>query len=269
MGNSMFNPESFSIGGGLLDDVVATVKEARIALFDYNGKAAVAVPAIKLTLAIEGEEDVEQFWSVGKNTDWMPSEDGKKLVAIGKATAIVQSSNGAIFLSSVVNAGFPADKITDDITFLEGLQAHWARVPAPKREGLVKTPRADGKEFEATILTIDKIVAMPWEKKVPQAPKAPATTGAPATAAPGAAVVTAAPPAAAAANGDIAEELQGIILAIVAEVGEVAKTKLPSLLLPKVTDASKRTPMVQLAFKDDFLSNIPGVAFAGGKLTLG
>ena len=154
------NPESFVEGGGLLDDVDVTIKEARFIMFDYEGKSPVAVPALKITFDPGDGELVTQCWSMGKATDWQPSKDGKKLIPIGSATAIVKTSNGGIFITSLINASFPSDRLADgDISCIEGLEAHVIRTPAPERTGI------EGQKKNATILIIDKIIALPGENK--------------------------------------------------------------------------------------------------------
>ena len=108
---SILRPSGFSEGGGLLDDVNATVKEARFEIFDYQGKGN-AAPSARFTLSLEDGSEVSQNWSCGKATDWTPSEDGKTLVAIGRATSLNRQSNVALLLESIVNSGFPEDRIS-------------------------------------------------------------------------------------------------------------------------------------------------------------
>ena len=101
---------------------------------------------------------------MGNPNDWLPSDDGSQLVAVGGVTGIRATSNGGIFIKALVDAGFPVDKIGDDITILDGLQAHVIRIPAPKRAGLKKDKK---KDFEDTILIVGEIKALPWEKSQP------------------------------------------------------------------------------------------------------
>jgi hypothetical protein len=249
---SIFRPSNFSEGGGLLNDANVTVKDASIVLWDYQGKGPLT-PAIKFVFAVEGEDNtVEQYWSVGKATDWQPSEDGKKLVPIGKATQIVQSSNGGILLASIVNAGFPEDKITDDITCFVGMKGHVIRVPAPQRSGIAKAPRADGKSFEDTILTFDKITSFPGEKKAGKTGKGVATAKANEEDA-----------------GDVESEAVGVMLSILAENPEgILKSKLPAIAFKAAGNSPNKTQIVQLLYKDDFLSSRGEWTYADGKITL-
>lgn len=154
-----FKPEDFAEGGGLLDNVDVTFKEVRFVMFDYNGKSPEASPALKALLAT-ADGQMEQYWSAGQAKDWTPSKDGTKLVSVGSAKQLSKSSNFFIFIKSLIDSGFPADKISDDCSVFDGLQAHVVRIPAPKRDGLAKS---GDKKYEDKILTVDQIIKLPWE----------------------------------------------------------------------------------------------------------
>lgn len=157
MGVSL-KPSDAVEGGGLLDDVDVTITKSRFAMFDYGGKAQ-PVPAIMWELdAGDGTSPITQYWSVGKALDWMPSDDGKELVPIGKSTQLVNSSNGMVLLSSVVNAGVPESKLGADISIFEGMECHVNRVAAPERKGI------QNRKENQTILVVTKIHKLPWEK---------------------------------------------------------------------------------------------------------
>ena len=255
MGGGLFNPDSFAVGGGLLDDVDVIVKQARIVMFDYNGTQP-EQPAVELTLEHGGEETT-QAWTVGKAADWQPSEDGTQLIAVGRATQINASSNAAILLKSLVDAGFPGDKLGDSITILEGLEGHVMRVPAPVRKGL-----KDQKEGQ-TILTFASITKLPWDK----AGAAKAKPGAKGKAA--AAKAPEAPPEAPEPDS-IEAQAQDILLELIAAAGDagVAKASLPSLVYKQHATNPNKKEIVQKLFDDAFLKAGPWT-YAGGKLTLG
>jgi len=254
---SLLNPKGFSEGGGLLDDINATVKEARFEIFDYQGKGN-AAPSARFTLSLEDGSEVSQNWSCGKATDWTPSEDGKTLVAIGRATSLNRQSNVALLLESIVNSGFPEDRIGDDITIFEGMEAHFVRVPAPERKGLTKRTDAQGNVIEQTVLVVDKIIKLPWEKKA-SAPKGQAKAPASAPKA----------PARAAAEGeDLTEVASAAVLEILAENPDgVAKAQLPALLFKKLASHPKKAQIMQVAFKNEFLSS-GSWTYDKGKLSL-
>lgn len=262
---SVFQPKNMVEGGGLLDDVDAVIKEMRVVNWDYNGKVPVPVPALKATLEIDGVDGGhEQYWSMGKGTDWQPSEDGFSVVAVGKATGITRSSNAGILIESMVNAGFPENKVTDDVRCFEGLKAHWTRVSAPKRAGSApKAPRADGRVFEDTILTVGSILSLPGEKKKATAPpkaaagsSAPKTTAAPAPAAP------------VAADGDLDDRCTELVMEVLAEnPNGVTKSQLPGLVFKKVGKDANKNKIVTRVFQEDFLTS-GAWTYEGGKVSL-
>lgn len=246
-----FKPSEMGEGGGLLDDVDVTLKECRVCTWDYNGTVPTAVPAIKVVMQLtDGGDTAEQYWSAGSPKDWMPSDDGKKLVAIGKQTVLVRSSNAGILMESILNSGFPEDKLGDDISVLEGMEAHLMRVPAPKRGGLVKKARADGREFEDTILTVSKIHKLPWEKKGKAKGKATDEAG----------------------GGDeaVKASAEAALMAVLAQHPDgVTKQQIPGLVFKEV-DAKdpNRNEVVKLVFTDDFLKVGPW-SFEDGIVKLG
>ena len=250
------NPEDFTEGGGLIDDIDVILKENVFDMFDYNGTVQPGVPSLKITMDHEGD-DVVQYYSMGSANDWLPSEDGKQLIAVGKAQNIRLSSNGGIFLKSLIDAGFPADKLSDDISILDGLQAHVIRVPAPKRPGLEKKE----KKYEDTILIVSEIKALPWEKKTPK--------GAPGKAAGKATAAGKKSPAKKeeTSEGDVSEEATNAILTILADAGSITKKELPGVLFKAEKDNPSRNDIIKMAFDEDFLSGGPW-GYADGVLTL-
>ena len=246
------NPETFTEGGGLIDDVDVSFKDCLFEMFDYQGKVAVPIPALKATMVTEDGDEMDQFWSMGSANDWIPSEDGSQIVAVGSATGIRSSSNGGIFLKSLIDAGFPVDKLGDDITVLDGMQAHVIQVPAPKRAGIKKAKRADGKEYEDTILIIGEIKTMPWEKSKPKgAPKGKA-----------AGKGKAKPKAksaeeAHAQDEDLEAKATAAILEILEEAGTVSKKELPGKIFQTMKADPDRNAVVKLVFSDEFLGSGP------------
>lgn len=177
MGESIsLRPSEMVEGGAVPVDQNLTIKEARFCLYDYNGKAPMTT-AGRLNLVNDEGVEYTQYYSVGDPERFKPSDDGKRLVAVGAAQAVSKSSNFFILANEAVNAGFPENKIGDDITAFEGLYAFWIGLPEPKRSGLVKAPVVEGQTVrEKVVLVPSKIHKLPWEKK---AAGAKATAGKP------------------------------------------------------------------------------------------
>ena len=77
---SVLAPSSQQEGSGLLDNVDVTFAEVRVVLWDYNGKVSVPVPALKVSMELDDGIAQEQYYSLGKATDWQPNEDGTQIV---------------------------------------------------------------------------------------------------------------------------------------------------------------------------------------------
>ena len=259
MGISL-KPSEATEGGGLLDDVQATIKSAKFEQWDYNGKVDYTIPALRLELVVDGEDEPhEQYYSMGSQKQFSASKDGKTLQAIGTAQTLNAGSNGMIFLGSLVNAGFPEDQMEDDITVLNGTVAHFIRQPAPKRGSINNKKEGDR---ESTILVVDAIISLPGEKpKKGAGGKSPAAkTGK------GAAKKTADD------EGATEQDAVDAIMEILAEKPDgVMKQALPALIFAKVKDKANKNDIIQLAFKGEFLGgdDRPWTYGDDGKITLG
>ena len=263
MGISL-KPSEAVEGGGLIDDVDVRLTNPRFELWDYNGAVKKPVPALAIDLVpIDGDDEgdpVPQYWSMGSPKDFVPSKDGSKLNPIGNRTAPNSSSNGMLFLGSLVNSGFPEDDIEDDIGFLDGMVAHVRREPAPKRSGMA--PREDGRE--PTFLAVTDIVHLPGEEPKGKA-KGKASKSAGKAKAAGS---KASKGKAKGKGGSVKETTTEMIVDILKKnEGEVTKQQLPSLLFEEAKDHGNVSEIVQIAFDDKFLADGPW-DFEDGVLTL-
>lgn len=151
-------------GGGLLNDVIVTFKEPKFVRTNYGGKSSTYRPAAHILLVEDdGTTYDDQFWSAGKDTDWVPSDDGHYLVKVGAKSGISKSSNFGLLMKSLMENGFPKDKVDQDITFLDGVKVHLRQQVVADRD---KVKSKDGtKEYDATVLAVAEIIEYPWEKK--------------------------------------------------------------------------------------------------------
>jgi hypothetical protein len=159
-----FNPETFT-SGGLFDDEDAVVKEAVFEVWDYDGKAGnKETTALRLVMATPDGTEHTQYWSVGDPNVYWPSDDGGWIIST--KAALNSSSNFAIFLSMLIQgAGFPLDRIEGNISGLVGLDAHWQRVPPPKKRTVKKSTDDSGNKREDLVLVVSVINALPGEGK--------------------------------------------------------------------------------------------------------
>lgn len=245
------NPENFLEGGGLIDDVDVVFKSCEFAMFDYQGKAD-AAPCLKIVMECDDfDDDMEQYYSMGSPNDWIPSDDGAQLVAVGKATNIRMTTNGGIFLKSLIDSGFPVDDLGDDITALDGTQAHVIQVPAPKRN-LQKTAKQKEREEKfgpPTLLVVSEIIALPGEKKKP--------TGAPKGKATGKGKTTGKKTGKKEASGDLNEKAMAAVMGVLSDEGTITKKELPAKIFQTMKEDPDRNAVVKVVFDDEFLGNGP------------
>lgn len=204
-------PEDFSVGGAMPDGEYM-IAAAKAATFDYNGTQAPS-PALHITFADADGEAREQYYSAGKLDFLAPDVDGRKFVnPAGGDAKIAKQSNAAAFLLSIINGGFPREKISDDVSVFSGTKVLIENKAQPKRAGL-----ADQKEGK-TIPLVAKVISLPGEAKgsAKGAAKSPATKT----------QATAASTAASNGSGDLDEAAISAIQEILAEAPDNTLTRL-------------------------------------------
>lgn len=225
-------------GGGILNDVNATIVKARFVMFDYQGKSEPA-PAIMFTLQPEDGDEQEQAWSLGSTQDWRPSEDGRYILLINpnKTDAkLNKNSNGGILLHSMKEKGVPGTILAGDISKLEGMKCHWVQIPDTRNLTKGKKTGKDGKQYDKTILVVSTVVSLP--------------TGSATTAIPAGVAGPAVPSAA----SDITESAIATLTHLVLEAGDAfAKKDLAGKAMAVLEGNAKKTQILQVMFKDEFI----------------
>lgn len=265
-----FRPSDQQAGGGLIDDVDVTLISLRFVEWNYGGKIETPVPALQVKMKDAEGEEHEQYFSAGDAKFLMPSEDGLQILNRpgSSRSGLNDNANASIFIASIVNAGFPEDRITNSIDCFEGLAAHVKRIAQPKRGGLIN-PGGGKPGREATVLTVESIISLPWEKsKMPAAavkgaPQTKAAAGKPNGQAGKPAVATskAAPAAAAAASsGDLdaalVEKADGHVLGLLADerfAEGVPKKSLSTEMFRLLGGDSDRKAIMAFVLKDAYL----------------
>lgn len=218
---------------GLLDDVSVEWVKVKFTTWDYQGKAAATVPALCVSLKTTEGEEADQYYSMGRADDWVPSDDGKRLLPVGRASKLSKSSNGMLLLGSLIDAGFPEDKITDDCSVFQGLECHMLRQKQPKRTGL------EGARADATILLVSEIHKLPWEK----AKSAPAK-GKKAEEKGGDEV-------------DVTAEATDAVLQVLAEEESVTKKQIATKVFKIVKSHPQKSAITSLVYSNEFLESGP------------
>lgn len=290
MGVSL-KPSEASSGGAVIDDVDVRIVGCRFNLWDYNGTIQAPVLALKVTFLDDEGNQSEQQFSAGDTKHFVPNEDGTEAVQVGSIPTLNDNTNAMAFMASLVNSGFPEDKILDKVSVFEGTKVHVKQAPQPKRAGIKNAQPNQGAK---TVLLVNKIHELPWEPaaqaamqaigagaqaaaagkpKVAGAPKAAAPKqAAPAMAAQAPAVLAAAVAQAHAPGGNgealDGEARQAVLEMLLAKGGTMAKAALAADAFKFLSTHPKRNEMVTLIYKDEFLKGGPW-SFDGSTLSMG
>lgn len=244
-------PSEFTEGGAVPFDRDLLWKECRFAVFQYTQKdgspvmkdddsGPVESTAIRVLYVDDDGAEYTQHYSVADPARFLPSEDGKTLEAQGEAVALSKSSNGFILLNALVNAGFPENKLGDDISVLDGLRTHNIAVPEPKRTGLKTREREGGRERVLSVPS--RVLQLPWE-----AEKGAAKKGAAKKAEPKKAAAKEEPPA----DEDNLTAAVDLVLELLAEKDSVTRQQVATAAI-----RAKKPAVGKVVFTADFAAAI-------------
>lgn len=146
----LFDRESYSEGGGLLDDVDVLVKSARFGLTDYRGSAQTKSTAFLLTMETDDGEEHEEIYSIGRKAEkaMRAKKEGRGLEPKQGQQAVQLNVNckaGRFFLS-LIELDFQGSG--SDPSILEGMRFHVRRKALPKLENV-----ADSKDTTVLLVT--------------------------------------------------------------------------------------------------------------------
>lgn len=160
MAGLSLRPSEAVEGAAVAPDGNYTVAESGAVVFDYGGKAPAAT-ALRWKLVGDDGAEFVQHYSAGDPTRLAPSEDGKKLVPANESVkGLNKSTNAFVLLSNTVNAGFPENRVSDDVSIFVGMYAQFQQIPEPER----KTLKRDDTRQRVIPVPV-KILRLPWEKK--------------------------------------------------------------------------------------------------------
>lgn len=265
------------VKGGLLDDVDVEVLHAQVKVWDYDpldtGHGTLGIETLALRLDMKelasGEESF-QMWSIGDTGQFAPYDtedrDGVGIKMIGDRSALVETSNFGILSASLVECGFPRDKLKPGrVDILDGLQMHVIRQAAPKRKGL----GSEREGRESTILLCQNIIKLPWDRKKKGAAKKAASR----KAAGGKA------PESASGSGPISSDVNDATMSMLVSIldqkgGTIAMKSVKAAGLSVIvrekltTDAGARKQILQLATDEEWLTE-NGFTVSDGSVSLG
>lgn len=253
-------PSDFVEGGAVPVDKNLTWKEVRFNLFDYkkkSGEVVATTVAARVSYVDEDGGEYEQQYSAADPARFTPSEDGKTLIPLGTATALSKSSNFFVLMTNLINAGFPENKLTGDVSVLDGLQTHNIGIPEPKRSGLKREAPAEGETARERVLSVpDLIIKLPWEKKG-------ATGAKPVVAAKPAAKATAAPAAEEESSDDVNALALGLVAkSLEANEGTTTRQKVATLVFKDLKNDPNKDAVARLIFAPAFQATLLGNGYA-------
>ena len=234
-----------------IKDGDAVLKSLRATTFDYQGKReAVTVLEAKFDY---NDEEITGRYTCGKSL--MPSSDGKGFESVSEGvTGLPDSSNAFMFMASLVNAGFPVDKLGKDLSIADGTGVHVNSVPVPERENLA------GNTKDKTIMIVTKINSLPWEKKKggTKGKSTTKTSGGPS------ATNDVKPPASDNATEGVV--VAALITALASKPEGIPKASIIQSVLPYLPEGPERTPALRMILSDEFLKTNQGWMYEGGVL---
>ena len=243
-------PSEFVEGGAVPIDRNLLWGPCRFNLFDYTKKdGTVVATTVAAKIHYKDDEGMEydQQYSAGDPKRFAPSADGKTLEALTDSSNLSRSSNYYILMSALINAGFPENRLGEDISVLDGLYTHNIGNPEPKRSGLVRET-AEGAR-EKVISIPDSVIKLPWEGKAGKA----------------ALVKKAAAPAEEDA-GDAEADALALVTEMLADADKVTRQQVATKAI-----RSKNQPVAKLVFSPKFAEVLTGAGYAldGEDITAG
>jgi len=270
------NPDTF-VSGGLINDIDVTITDAGTTTWDMNGAVDPSTPFFVAELTDENGNQHAQYWSNGQPSDWQPDELGEGFVSPSGKTVLNNSSNFAMLLQSLVEAGFPKEQFDDgNFKVIIGTKCHVIQ-KALERQGLIRTGKNASRP--STVLLVSKIYSLPGADTA----GAPARKGgvggkAPAKSASTAKPISGKPNGQAAATTSVSDELdEHIVTALklhLAEAGEPVPAKVIAKAVFEYFNANDMKPSANKAVarssKQEFraLLNDNGFVYDGSTLAL-
>jgi hypothetical protein len=171
------------VAGGILPEGDYQITKSEFSLFQYQnkvGQLGATTTAFHCTFKevvrngntwTQGENEHEQYYSVGDPSKVVPSEDGNFIDSVTSSTTLSNQSNYYIAYNAMVNAGLNEDLYDDQgAAMLVGAIVHIHHIPAPDRSALRARNSAVGHQQapvreNPTIPVVKTFHVAPWEKK--------------------------------------------------------------------------------------------------------
>jgi hypothetical protein len=188
-----------------LDGKNAVIKQAR-AIGEYPNGVPAALIAV-LNAPTDGSKERTELYSMGK-VALKPNADGTQFLPAtpGAVAQPSKNSSGIKFLKALISAGFPAARIGNDLSVIDGTTV-FLRAQSREKTG---NAEIDTKNADKPFVLPEKVITLPEEgtaaKKSPASPKKPAV----AKPAPAVAATPSGEADAPAADGDFDAEAEAV-----------------------------------------------------------
>ena len=248
------DPETFSTGGGLFDDLDVVFNGARFTTDppsdDYQVEGSPIFAVVEFT-PDGAEESVSQHFSCGAKAgdNFSISEDGFGLIPNGPNSKLKKSCKWGTFLDAAKTAGFPLNTMSGEqgINAIAGTRAHVNQIPDAERTGIQKS--AKQQKYPPTTLCITKIHSLPGEVKKSAGKSAPQAS------AKGASKPAAVKAAAAGPSEDDIQVAERTLAAIlVAKEGSIQKSQIALAAARELAKHPRRQEVTKLTYDLNFLA---------------
>jgi hypothetical protein len=266
-------PSSFKRGGGFLNDVDAVWTDYEFTdVFPFQSedrpRKKSKDPDFRplyalLTFQVDGaDEPVQTTRFVGSADDFEIEDDGKTLVPANEDVALRASAEFSLFIQTLVEAGFPEDRLSEEAINFESVLGTRLRLAQRTNDEKTKKlgPRVDKKtkkSYAWTDLVVEAVYDLPGKGKAVGRPAGPGKAGAGGSKGKGASAPGAKKTS---ADVDYTEEATDVLLTILAERSPIAKGKLRVPVLKALTGkpADERDGIYKALFDEDFLASEQG-----------
>ena len=142
-----FNPDEAS---GLLDNARVKISAVVVDVFAADS----GVKFVNVNVTYKGDNEVTERYLLGGADQWAPNATKTGAIAIKEGGRIWNKSDVFKLMKSIIDAGFPKNRLAGDLSVLVRLDVHVSRVT---QEGATYTDKKTGKERTRTTLLVSKI----------------------------------------------------------------------------------------------------------------
>jgi hypothetical protein len=227
-----FNPDDAS---GLLDNARVKIGAVKVDIFTSTKGKNAGTKYVNVDVTYTGgAQEITEHYMLGGADQWAPNASKTGAIPVTEGGRVWNKSDVYKLVKSFIDAGFPKNRVSNDLSVFAGLDVHVNRVT---QEGATYLD-SEGKERQRTTLLVSKIYTSPADMASGAYSKAAGKVGRPAKGA----ATPAATANVASSEGDDANDAYAteLLVEILTESGgELPKERLPQPAFIKITRAKK------------------------------